>query len=75
MPDVREIPANSSKTVVVISKARAHTSLILNRNGDHKVRGISRTYDVSLYCLTRRKLVLSLSVCRVPTVACAHKIS
>ncbi len=60
--------------VQLSSKARAHSSLINDRKSDHKVRRVSRIYEISLYHLTRPKMVLTVSVCRVSTVVYTHKI-
>ncbi len=53
----------------------AHKSLINERNPDHKIEGISRTYEILPYCLIRPKVVLSVSVYRVYMVVYIYKIS
>ena len=72
---VLKIATNSYRSLVLSSKAGAHKSLISDRKPGHKADGVSRTYEISLYCLTRPRMVLSVSVCRVSMVVYTHKIS
>jgi len=73
--NILKIAPNSYGAVLLSSKARAHKLLISERNQGHKVRVICRTYEISLYCLARPKVVLSVSVYRVPTVVYTYKVS
>ena len=62
-------------SVVLSSKAGAHRSLIQNRNSNHKEEEVSRTCEIPLYRLTRPRMLLSVSVCRVSMVVYTHKVS
>jgi hypothetical protein len=73
--NILKIGNNSQGAVVLSSKAETHRSLIPERSPSHKVEGISRTYEIPLYCLTRPKMVLSVPVCRVHTIVYTYKIS
>src|SRR5271168_5400301 len=74
-PKVLKIDSDRWRAVVLNSKARAHKSLITERKPDHNVGGYVRPMTLALYCLTRRRIVLSVSICRVPMVVYIHKIS
>ena len=74
-PNVSKIVANSHRSLVLSSKVRAQRSLISNRNPTHKVEGLSRTYEISLYHLTPPRMVLNVPVCRVFVVVYTRKIS
>jgi hypothetical protein len=66
---------NNWGSVVLSSKARAHTGLIRKRKPNHKVDRIYKTYEAPLYRLIRPEMVLSVSVCRISMVVYIHKIS
>ncbi len=70
-----KVVSNSWKAVVLSSKAAAHNLLISDRNPNHKAEGVCIDYKISLYCLSGRNGVLSVSVCRVSIVVYIHKVS
>ncbi len=72
---VLKVVSNSWKAVVLSSKAAAHNLLISDRNPNHKAEGVCIDYKISLYCLSGRNGVLSVSVCRVSIVVYIHKVS
>jgi hypothetical protein len=61
-------------SVVLSSRAGAHKSLIREKKAWPQGRGLFKTYEIHLYCWIRRKEVLSVSVCRAPTVLYIHKV-
>ena len=73
-PKVLKIVTNSYGSIVLSSKVRAHKSLVGDTKPSHDVGGLSRTYEISLYRLTRPRMVLNVSVCRVSIVVYIHKI-
>ena len=70
-----KVVGNSREAVVLSSKAAAYNQLISERKPGHKVRGICKIWEILLYCLTRRKIILSVPICRVSIVVYIHKIS
>jgi hypothetical protein len=72
---VLKIAANNWGSVVLSSKARAHTGLIRRRKPSRKVDGVYKTYEAPLYWLIRPEMVLSVSVCRISMAVYTHKIS
>jgi len=73
--NILKIAANSYGALVLSSKARAHKLLINERKPGHNVRGVSMTYEISLYRLPQPKLILSVSVCRVLMAVYTYTIS
>ena len=71
---VFKIAINSYSSLVLNSKARAHKSLLSDRKPDHKVVRVSITYEISLYCLIRPIMVLSMPICGLPMVVYTYKI-
>ena len=72
---VLKIVINSYMSLVLNPKVRAHKSHICDRKRDHKVVRVSIFYEISLYCLIWLIMILSLPVCRVPTLIYTYKIS
>jgi hypothetical protein len=72
---VLKIVANSQRSVVLSSKAATRSSLISDRNPNHKVEGVFRAYEISLYCLLGRNGVLRVSACRISIVVYIPKVS
>ena len=72
---VLKIAINSYRLLILNSKFRAHKSIISDRKPDHKVERVSIIYEISLYCLIRPIIVLSVSICRVSMVVYTYKIS
>lgn len=70
-----KIAANSSRVVVLTSKAGAHKFLLNSKNLDYKIEGKSSIYEIPVYCLTYRKMILTMPICRVYLVVYIHKIS
>jgi hypothetical protein len=73
--NILKIRNNSQGSLVLSSKAGAHRSVISERSPSHKIEGISRTYEIPLYCLTCPNVVLSVPVCREYTIVYTYKIS
>ena len=69
-----KIAPNSYRSVVLNPKARAHKSLIRDRKPGHKLERVFITYEISLYCLIRPIMVLSVSICRVSIAVYTQKI-
>jgi len=69
-----KIATNSYRSLVLNPKARAHKSLIRDRKSGHKLERVFITYEISLYCLIRPIMVLSVSICRVSIAVYTQKI-
>ena len=54
---VLKIAADSWKSIILSSKAGAHTLLVTDRNSYHMVMKVSGTYETPLHWLTHRKEV------------------
>ena len=70
-----KIATNSYRSLVLNPKARAHKSLIRDREPGHKLERVFISYEISLYCLIRPIMVLSVSICRVSIAVYTQKIS
>ncbi len=70
---VRKSIANSRRTAVLSSTARAHNLLISDKSSDHKVGDISRTYGNLSISPSTWEYGLSVSACRLPTLVYTNK--